>query len=171
MKRLLMNQYDKERQSTSQYYWIQFKYLIKASVHLVVMGTKQFIRDFKWRWHLFFDPVKKREMTGWEVREMTRTNWDFTKFVPFFILLAAPGGELILPIYIYLLPNGNPSYFTYDLMYHKDSLDNNIRRGKAYEFLYSKFTKKVVPSHNKEALLDPDQSQELFTKNRAVIER
>lgn len=88
------------------------------SLYLVVVGTRNFIKDVKWRYALATDPVKKREMTGWELKELNRTSWDFAKFLPFFVMLVVPLGEFVLPVYIYLLPNSSPSYFTYDLMYH-----------------------------------------------------
>lgn len=121
MKRLIVSQYDGKPASKLQSLKITAKYLLKVSLYLVAQGTKQFIKDVKWRIALFKDPVKKRQMTGWEIKELNRTNWDFAKFVPFFLLLVVPFGEFVLPVYIYLLPNGNPSYFTYDLMYHENS--------------------------------------------------
>lgn len=46
--------------SKLQWLKIQAKYLLKVSVYLVAMGTRQFIRDVKWRYSLLTDPAKKK---------------------------------------------------------------------------------------------------------------
>lgn len=60
MKRLIMSQYDGTPTSKLQWLKIQARYLLKVSMYLVVVGTKQFIGDVKWRYSLLTDPAKKK---------------------------------------------------------------------------------------------------------------
>lgn len=60
-----MSQYGGEQISKLQWLKIQAKYLLKVSVYLVAMGTRQFIKDVKWRYRLITDPEKRKTMTGW----------------------------------------------------------------------------------------------------------
>ena len=68
MKRLIVSQYEGKPASKFQSFKITAKYLLKVSMYLVVQGSKQFYKDVKWRYSLLTDPVKRREMTGWEIK-------------------------------------------------------------------------------------------------------
>ena len=59
MKRLIASQYDGKETSKWQTVKIQTRYLLKVSAYLVIRGTKQFIKDVKWRYALLTDKKKR----------------------------------------------------------------------------------------------------------------
>lgn len=55
--------------------------------------------------------VKEKNYTLFEMRERRRITKDLIKFFPYAVLIILPGGELIFPFYMILLPNSTPTQF------------------------------------------------------------
>lgn len=63
---------------------------------------------------------------------------DVLKFIPFSILLALPGGELVIPPYIGLFPNSIPSQFLNEKSIGKKNEKKEEMQKEAFEALYKK---------------------------------
>lgn len=46
-----------------------------------------------------------------EFNRINRITYDLVKFVPFSLFIIIPGGEVLIPPYLYLFPNAIPTQF------------------------------------------------------------
>lgn len=87
-------------------YWVHVEHFI----NLVKKGTIDMKNDSAYLKSIFSGNLLYNERyTAFELRERRRISKDIVKFIPFFAMLLIPGGEILIPVYVAILPNATPN--------------------------------------------------------------
>lgn len=120
---------------------------IKLHTYLTGKMSWIWLRDgTKSAWHDLqtFNTLRKitpNLRTAYQTIELQRIKKDIVKLIPFSFFVVVPFSELVLPFYLYFLPNSTPTCYRFDTSQEREVREFEGKRDEAYKYFIGKLKK------------------------------